>query len=115
MSEEDDTDEFKLVIHDDEALLHDLEERFGADLMNQLAAQWREPDVTRSLFRAWHKAVTEPIGVPAKTAGELFTGIITIEEFVETLDDHLLDAFVEQFPQLQAAFQATLENQAVWQ
>jgi len=86
-----------------------LAEFFGSDLMSQLAAQWRDPVITRRLFADWYVDVLKPLGIAATPAFELFVGAIAIDDFVAGLDDAQLDVFIEKFPGLQAAHQQKLD------
>ena len=88
----------------------ELAQFFSSDLMNQLAAQWRDPETTRRLFAEWYVNVLKPIGIPPEPALKLFTGELTINDFVELLDETLLDTFLEKYPDLQAKHQARIDR-----
>lgn len=88
----------------------ELAEFLGADLMNQLAAQWRGPEQSRRLFAHWYVDVMKPLGIALDPAFKLFTGAITIDAFVNTLSENMLDTFIEQYPVLQARHQARIDN-----
>ena len=87
-----------------------LSEIFGADLMNQLAAHWRGPQETLRVFEEWFAAVMAPIGVPRESAFKMFTGAVTIDDFVDGLDEELLDTFLERYPALQQVYQARIDS-----
>lgn len=88
----------------------ELAELLGADLMNQLAAQWRGPEQSRRLFAHWYVDVMKPLGIALDPAFKLFTGAITIDAFVNTLSENMLDTFIEQYPVLQARHQTRIDN-----
>ena len=88
----------------------ELAEFFGPDLMNQLANQWRDENHTRRLFTAWYVDVMGPLGIEPAPAFAMFKGETTINDFVGTLDEALLDDFLERFPALQEEHQTRIEN-----
>lgn len=88
----------------------ELEEYFGADLMNALAHQWRGNNESRAAFTQWYKAVIEPIGLPAQPAWKMFRGEITIEDYVAALSDEEVQRFLDLYPGLQAEHQSRIES-----
>ena len=91
-----------------QATTAELEEHFGPDLMNQLAAQWRGEDETQRLFRNWYNDVIAPIGLDRAKAFALFTGAITIEEYAASLTSIQAKRFIALFPDLQTAHEDKL-------
>lgn len=89
----------------------ELEEYFGADLINEGVWALRTDPARRQDFLDWYHAVLEPIGIDSRIGLELFSGRTTIDQFVGTLDDETLQRFVAMFPGLQAEHQARLERE----
>lgn len=98
-------------IMDASATEEEIEEYLGPRLNMELAARWRGPEATRRAFRRWHRAVTGPIGVDERLAFDLFVGRIGSEEFEQALDPETTRAFLEQFEELQTAYQARLDGE----
>lgn len=102
-------DELRTKVLDGIATDEELTEFFGPDLMNELAHQWRGEDASRSLFTQWYRDVIGPIGLDAKAAWRMFSGVDSIEQYVDTLTAEEAERFVELYPDLQAAHQARID------
>lgn len=79
------------------------------DVMNKLAAQWRGPEETRREFLDWYGAVLKPLNIPADPAFEMFSGDLSIDDFVAGLTEKQVERFTNEFPGLQEKYQATLD------
>ena len=51
-----------------------------------------------------------PLDISPLPAFRLFTGQVSIEQFVQDLSDEQLDTFLDRYPALQAAHQARIDS-----
>ena len=82
----------------------------SADAQNQLAAMFRSPEAQEAAFRDWYDNVIAPIGLPEEPARQMFNGEMDISDFVDSLTDEQMDAFLDKYPALQEAYNAKLDE-----
>ena len=82
----------------------------GPDLMNELNAQFTNDASLANDIQGWYDAVMAPLGISYETTKRLYTGCLTIDDFVAGLDARQQAAFDADFERLQARWQHHLSK-----
>ena len=82
----------------------------GPDLMNELNAQFTDDVSLARDIQGWYDAVMAPLGVSYETTKRLYTGRLTIDDFVAGLDAGQQAAFDADFERLQTQWQHHLSK-----
>ena len=102
--------ELKRKIESGAASDDEIAEFLGPDLVNELNAQWSDPNVLEDEFNKWYEMVMKPIGIERDAAYNMFTGKTTIESFAESLTVEQQERFDERFEELQGAYQRAVDE-----
>jgi len=99
---------YKAIVSGD-ATDEQIAEYIGTDMMNRLEYQTIGDFHSRNDFYKWYEAVLKPLDIDFNQAYKMFIGQISIAEFTNGLSEEQADKFREEFPQLQQAYQKTIQ------